>query len=34
LPPSTEEIEFDKRVQRYRDNINSIGISPFNKSKN
>lgn len=33
LPPSTEEIEFDKRVQHYRDNINSIGVSPFNKSK-
>jgi len=31
LPPSTEEIEFDKKVQRYRDNINSISILPFSK---
>ena len=34
LPPSAEEIEFDKRVQRYRENINNIAILPFNHSKN
>jgi hypothetical protein len=34
LPPSAEEIEFDKRVQRYRENINTIAILPFSRSKN
>lgn len=29
LPQSAGEIEFDKKVQRYRDNINSISIMPF-----
>jgi hypothetical protein len=33
LPPSTEEIEFEKKVQHYRDNMQSIAVLPFNRSK-
>lgn len=29
LPLSAEEIEFDKKVQKYRENINSISVLPF-----
>ena len=29
IPPSADEIEFDKKVQRYRDNIDKITIMPF-----
>jgi len=30
IPPSADEIEFEKKVQRYRDNIDKITILPFN----
>ena len=33
LPPSSEEIEFDKKVQLYRDNINLITVLPFKHNK-
>jgi hypothetical protein len=33
LPPSADEIEFDKKVQHYRDNISNIAVLPFNHSK-
>ena len=33
LPPSTDEIEFDKKVQHYRDNMQNIAILPFNHRK-
>jgi len=33
LPPSTEELEFDKKVQKYRENINFIAISPFSHGR-
>ena len=29
IPPSADEIEFEKKVQRYRDNIDKITILPF-----
>ena len=32
LPKSAEEIEFDKKVQRYRDQIDEMNVLPFSKS--
>lgn len=32
LPPSTEEIEFEKKVQRFRDQSDATTIDPWNRS--
>jgi hypothetical protein len=33
LPQNPEEIEFDKRVQRYRDQLNTMIVLPFSRGK-
>jgi len=32
LPPSTEEIEFEKQVQKFRDQLDDTTVLPFNKN--
>ena len=32
LPPSTEEIEFEKKVQRFRDQADATTVDPWNRS--
>jgi len=32
LPPSTDEIEFEKKVQKFRDQLENTTVLPFNKS--
>ena len=32
LPPSTEEIEFEKRVQKFRDQLDTTTVNPWNRS--
>jgi hypothetical protein len=32
LPPSTEEIEFEKHVQKFRDQLDDTTVLPFNKN--
>jgi hypothetical protein len=32
LPPSTEEIEFEKKVQRFRDQADTTTVDPWNRS--
>ena len=31
IPPTAEQIEFDKKVQKFRDNIGNINILPFSR---
>lgn len=31
VPPTAEQIEFDKKVQKFRDNIGNVNILPFNR---
>ncbi len=31
LPKSSEEVEFDKKVQRFRDQLDQVNILPFNR---
>ena len=33
LPQSAEEIEFEKRVQRFRDQLNTLTVLPFSRGK-
>ena len=33
LPQNPEEIEFEKRVQRYRDQLNTMTVLPFSRGK-
>jgi len=33
LPPSAEEIEYNKKVQKFRDQLNTISVLPFNRSQ-
>jgi hypothetical protein len=33
LPPTTAEIEFDKKVQKYREQLNTITVLPFHKGQ-
>jgi hypothetical protein len=33
LPPTAEEIEFEKKVQRYRDQMNTMTVLPFHKGQ-
>jgi hypothetical protein len=33
LPPTTAEIEFEKRVQKFREQMNTMHVLPFNKQK-
>lgn len=33
LPPSTEEIEFDKKVQKYREQMNTMTVLPFRRGQ-
>jgi hypothetical protein len=32
LPPTTDEIEFDKKVQKFRDQLDDTTVLPFNKN--
>ena len=32
MPPTAEQIEFDKRVQKFRDNLNNITVLPWSRS--
>ena len=32
LPPSTEEIEFEKKVQKFRDQLDTTTVDPWNRS--
>jgi hypothetical protein len=32
LPPTTDEIEFEKRVQKFRDELDNTTVLPFNKN--
>jgi len=32
-PPTAEQIEFDKKVQRFREELGNVTVLPFNKSK-
>ena len=33
LPPSTDEIEYDKKVQKYREQLSTISVLPFNRGQ-
>jgi hypothetical protein len=33
LPPTTAEIEFDKKVQKFREQLNTITVLPFHKGQ-
>jgi len=33
LPPTTAEIEFDKKVQKYREQLNTMTVLPFNRNQ-
>lgn len=33
LPPTAEEIEFEKRVQKFRDQLNTMTVLPFHKGQ-
>lgn len=33
LPPSTEEIEYDKKVQKFREQLSTLTVLPFNRSQ-
>ena len=33
LPPSTEEIEYDKKVQKFREQLSTISVLPFNRGQ-
>jgi hypothetical protein len=32
LPPTTEQIAFEKRVQKFRDEMDNTTVLPFNKN--
>jgi hypothetical protein len=32
LPPSTEEIEFEKKVQKFREQLDITTVDPWNRS--
>jgi len=32
LPPTTDEIEFEKKVQKFRDEMENTTVLPFNKN--
>lgn len=33
VPPTAEQIEFDKKVEKFRDNIGNVNILPFNRDE-
>jgi hypothetical protein len=33
LPPTPDQIEFDKKVQKYREQLNTITVLPFHKGQ-
>ena len=33
LPPSTAEIEYDKKVQKFREQLSTLTVLPFNRSQ-
>ena len=33
IPPSSEEIEFEKKVHKYRENLQNIAITPFKRAQ-
>jgi hypothetical protein len=33
VPPTADQIEFDKKVEKFRDNIGNVNILPFNRDK-
>ena len=32
MPPTAEQLEFDKKVQKYREGLGNITVLPFNRA--